>query len=107
MTKLKTLPGRNNPCLCCPPILPTLKMNWRIAVGFGYAAVECGSKVIWSESWNMEWSELWTVQKAENLARKRKKGDWRIVLDGPMHGETYQRQGRNRWVLVKSNNGFA
>jgi hypothetical protein len=29
------------------------------------------------------------------------------VLDGPLHGETYQRQGKNHWVLVERNLGFA
>jgi hypothetical protein len=48
-----------------------------------------------------------TLRAAEARARKAPRHDWRIVLDGPLHGETYQRQGKNRWVLVEKNEGFA
>ena len=101
------LKGAPNPCLHCPPIQPTLHMRTRIAVGFGYAAVTCDGKGVWHEPPNAEWKKLWTVLKAENRARKNPDADWRIVMDGPLHGETYQRQGRNRWVLIEKNQGFA
>lgn len=48
-----------------------------------------------------------TFRFAEGKARQKPDADWRVVLHGPMHGETYQRQGKNRWVLVESNEGFA
>lgn len=105
--KLPAVEGGPNPCLSCPPIRDTLKMYRRIAVGFGYAAVEQDGKTVWAEGGESEFADCWTVQKAENLARKSPKSDWRIVLDGPLHGETYQRQGRNLWVLVSRNQGFA
>jgi len=104
--KLPAMPGGFNSCLNCPPIQPTLKLNRRIAVGCGYAAVTCDGQVIWSES-NEEFHQCWTVRMAEMRARKKPGADWRIALHGPLHGETYQRQGRNRWVLVGRNGGFA
>lgn len=51
--------------------------------------------------------DYWTVSRAERLARQDPDHDWRIVLYGPLHGEVYQRHGRNQWVLVESNEGFA
>ena len=104
--KLEPLPGHGNPCLHCPPIVSKLKMYRRIAVGFGFAAITKDGEIIWTEN-GEEFHECPTVMKAENMARKDPDHDWRIVLDGPLHGETYQRQDRNEWVLVEKNVGFA
>lgn len=105
--KLKALPGANNGCLCCPPILGKFNLNGRIAIGFGYAAVECDGKPIWSEAPDAEFEDCWTGRKAENRARKSPNHDWRIVIHGPLSGRTYQRHQKNTWVLVESNMGFA
>lgn len=113
MTKKRTktehlppLPGKPNPCLSCPPIVPKLSMRRRIAVGFGTASVERDGETVWEESGH-EYADCWTVQRAENRAAKQPLHDWRIILHGPMHGETYQRQGKGLWVLVERNQGFA
>jgi hypothetical protein len=82
-------------------------MRHRIGVGFGYAAVLCDGQAVWHEPSNASWERLWTVLKAENRAKQNPDADWRIVLHGPLHGETYQRQGVKKWVLVESNRGFA
>ena len=103
---LPALPGRNNPCLNCPPIAPTLDMRRRIAVGFGFAALTRDGDAVWVEE-GQDYGDCLSVRQAENRARKDPRRDWRIVLHGPMHGETYQRQGRDRWVLVEKNEGFA
>lgn len=104
--RLKPLMGRQNPCLNCPPIAPKLELGRRIAVGFGYAALECDGRPVWVES-DEGYASCWTVKKAERHAAKAPNHDWRIVLHGPMHGETYQRQGKGSWVLVEKNSGFA
>lgn len=104
---LPPLAGRNNPCLNCPPIVATLDMDRTIAVGFGQAFVVKGDVTVFYEKPNMEFEDCWTVAQAEAAAAADPDHDWRIVLDGPMHGETYQRQGEGRWVLVESNDGFA
>lgn len=81
-----------------------LKMNKRI-YGWGMYGVKCNGKLVWMQS-NEEWDQCWTVQRAENLARKRR-GDWRIVFVGPLSHHEYQRHGRNRWMLVVKGLGFA
>ncbi len=103
----QALPGRNNPCITCPPIEATLGMRRRIAVGFGFAAVLCDGAIVWCEPPLANWEDCWTVQRAEHRAQKAPHQDWRIRLAGPLHGETYQRQGDKRWVLIESNRGFA
>jgi hypothetical protein len=106
-TKLPALTGRPNPCLNCPPIEATLEMDHTIAVGFGQAFVAKDDETVYYERYEMEEGDYWTVADAERAAAADPDHDWRIVLDGPMHGETYQRQGEGRWVLVDKNDGFA
>jgi hypothetical protein len=47
--KLPALPGRGNPCACCPPIPAKLGLRDEIAVGFGDAHVERDGEVVWRE----------------------------------------------------------
>lgn len=82
-------------------------MGRTIAVGFGQAFVAKGDETLYYERSLMAEDDYWTVADAERLAVADPDHDWRIVLDGPIDGETYQRQGEGRWVLVESNDGFA
>lgn len=104
---LPPVAGGNNPCLNCPPIEETLDMERVIAVGFGQAFVSKDDETVYFEAYDMAEDDYWTVAKAETVAANDPDHDWRIVLDGPLHGETYQRQGAGRWVLVDRNEGFA
>ncbi len=94
-------------CLSCPPVLRKAKMYTRIAVGFGYAGVEKDGKSIFAEKFGMNWEDLPTLMKFENMARKDPNHDWQLILDAPLRSRIYQRHGRNNWVLVKSGQGFA
>lgn len=105
--RLKALPGANNGCLCCPPIEAKFDLRSRIAVGFGVAEVTCDGIEVWREKPSMEFEQCWTGRKAENRAAKKPRHDWRIVMHAPLAGRTYQRHGKNTWVLVEKNMGFA
>ena len=48
-----------------------------------------------------------TLMTFENLARKDPDHDWRYYHLTALYDETYQRQGRNLWLLVKSGPGYA
>ncbi len=93
-------------CLNCGYAHTTLPLHYRIAVGFGDAHVSRDGVVIWREG-NETWKKLPTLRTFENMAAKDPRHDWRAVLDGPLHGETYQRQAPKEWVLVARNQGFA
>jgi hypothetical protein len=80
-------------------------MGMAISVGFGSAQVTKDDELVYCEQQNEE--NYWTVQNAEDAALKDPDHDWQIQLVGPMHGETYQRQGPGKWVCVESNPGFA
>jgi hypothetical protein len=105
--RLKALPGANNGCLCCPPIEAIFPMRDRIAVGFGIAEVQRDGETVWRETPNIPFEKCWTGRKAENRAMKSPNHDWRIIMDAPLAGRTYQRHGKNMWVLVEKNLGFA
>lgn len=105
-TRLPALEGRPNPCLCCPPIAAQFAPEAPIVVGFGDAYVKRGSEVVYQEPADASQGGFWTGAEAEARAVLDPDHDWRIVLDGPLHGETYQRQD-GAWVLVERNRGFA
>ncbi len=94
-------------CLNCPGTTKTLKMNRRVGVGFGFAGITKDGELMWSEPIDSVWAHFPTMMTFENMAREDPNHDWRAIMDGPLHGETYQRHDKNKWVLVKSNIGFA
>lgn len=97
--------GQPSPCLCCGSRESQLCPEARISVGFGMAALTKNGECVWME--DDEWHECMTVAQAEELAAADPDHDWRIVLDGPLRGSTYQRHGEMQWVLVAKNQGFA
>lgn len=95
-------------CLNCSTACLKAPMDMEIAVGFGMAIVTKDGKQIYDgEADYRQDKKIKRVRYFENLARKEPKCDWRIIKNGPMHGETFQRQGKNNWVCIESNNGFA
>lgn len=96
-------------CLNCSTRYTTAPMEMMIAVGFGDARVTKNGETVYNEneSCRDNWDNAWRVKDAENAALDDSDNDWRIVMYGPMHGETYQRQNAGEWVLVEKNNGFA
>jgi hypothetical protein len=92
-------------------------MKTYIAVGFGSAEVtrdghavfdgemgyyERGGKMVKCKN-----EKAWLLSYWEHRARKSPKADWRVSLNDPLRDREYQRQGKNKWVLVKSGMGFA
>lgn len=104
--KLPPIEGKHGGCLNCGPRPSTFHPEMIIGVGFGYAALTRDGAEIWSENEN-ENAEYLTGAQAEALAALEPDHDWRIVLDGPLSGRTYQRHGAGEWMLVEQNMGFA
>lgn len=108
-TKLAPVEATLCGCLNCARRYETAPLDMMIAVGFGMAVVKKNKEVIYDEmsSCPDNWDNAWYVKDAEEVAKKDPDNDWRIVMHGPLHGETYQRQGEDEWVLVETNIGFA
>jgi hypothetical protein len=96
-------------CLTCSTAARIAPMDMTIAVGFGAAVVTKDGEVVYNELdyQDQGWDAFWKVQDAENLAAQDPNHDWRISKHGPMHGETFQRQGKGKWYCIESNQGFA
>lgn len=110
MSNLPTIDPKHNPCLHCPDPSKVLSPDHVIAVGFGDAHLECDGKILWDENQmgdDADWEDFMTCASAEQMAAADPDHDWRIVLHGPLHGETYQRQGVANWLCVEQNEGFA
>jgi len=82
-------------------------MRTRIYDDFGGWFIRAGNETIYDPPRDMEFDAYPTLQRFENMARKAPGRDWQAILMLPLRGATYQRQGRNLWVLVESNRGFA
>lgn len=113
--------GGPSECPYCPPIPTQAAMDKVIAVGFGGAVAtrdgECvadgenGLLFVHGDSTEcrepLRTDDWLTFGDIEKLAVADPDHDWRIVLHGPLHGETYQRQGVAAWVCIERNEGFA
>lgn len=75
-----------------------------IGVGFGYAGLHRDGVPVWEEGTGEEYM---IGALAEELALADPDHDWRIVLEGPLSGRTYQRHAPSEWVLISKNEGFA
>lgn len=83
-------------------------MKMPVCVGFGVAFVTKDGTTIYDGELDWEGgNEPKTVADIEELAKADPEHDWQIIKHGPLHGETFQRQGDERWVCIESNRGFA
>lgn len=94
-------------CLFCSTACQLAPMDMWIAVGFGSAWAQKDDETIYQENPHGEEDEIMTVGELEAIAAKDPEHDWRFTKLGPLHGETFQRQGEGRWVCIESNMGFA
>lgn len=85
----------------------TATMRTRIYGGFGGWCIRADGEAVYWPPGDIGWKKYPTLMKFELLARKSPRKDWRAILNLPLRYMEYQRQGRNRWVLVKSGLGFA
>lgn len=98
----------NQGCLCCPVPAVHARLEKQIAVGFGGAdCTKDGELVYDGEADYQQGKEPKSIGDMEELAKADPGHDWRVCFFGPLHGETYQRQGEGKWVMVESNEGFA
>ena len=105
--KLPAIEGKHGGCLNCGPRPSYFPADGIIAVGFGYAGLTRDGHEVWGETEATEEADYMTGAKAEEMAAADPDHDWRIVLEGPLSGRTYQRHGAEQWALVEQNMGFA
>ena len=94
-------------CLCCPGTVTKLSMKTRMYSGFGGWMISRNKKLVYMGDSNLDFNEYPTILKFENMARKDPNANWLATIELPLRGGTYQRHGKNLWVLIESNQGFA
>lgn len=93
-------------CPCCPQTEDILPMDTVLYQGFGGYHVEKDSKTFyWGDS-NLEWEEYKTLADIEKEAKKSPRSEWRVILNNPLRGATWERK-KDSWVLIETNIGFA
>ena len=85
----------------------TAPMSTRLYNGFGGWHITRDRESVYAGPVDADYSEYPTLMKFENMARKAPDHDWRAECVLPLREATYQRQGRNEWVLISSGPGFA
>ena len=104
--KEPAIEGTHGGCLNCGPRPNLFGESNIIAVGFGYAGLHCDGVPVYVEEQSEDDDSIMTGAGAEALAAVDPDHDWRIVLEGPLSGRTYQRHGPKEWVLISQNMGF-
>jgi len=92
-------------CLNCPPVRRQAPLYTVVAVGFGFAAIKRDDEFVYMEEANCKRHRR--LRSFEKMARNDPNHDWRLILDTPLRGREYQRQGYNDWILIRSDKGFA
>jgi len=105
--KLPAIEGQYGGCLNCGPRPSFFPADAVIAVGFGYAALHKDGQPVWTEPSDCDEEDFLTGAQAEQMASCDPEHDWRIVMEGPLSGRTYQRHGPGSWALIEQNQGFA
>jgi len=107
MKKLKPLKSTIIGCLNCghtPAILP---MRTRLYQGFGGYHITKNGKLEFMGKDHEKWEDNRTLSYIEKNARLDPDADWRCHIDLPLRSAVYQRQGKSKWILVKTGMGFA
>lgn len=95
-------------CLNCSTAALKAPMEMLICVGMGMAVATKDGKVIYDGEEDLHNDkEPLAVKDIEAMAAQDPDHDWRIIKEGPLHGETFQRHGVENWVCIESNPGFA
>lgn len=94
--------GSQRMFVCAPRPEDSLPLSTVLGVGFGIVTVECDGEVFWTgDSWTKR------LRSVEVQARREPDRRWTVEFYGPMVGTTYERRGRDTWVLIATNEGFA
>lgn len=110
MTNLKLLSpikGGWTGCLNCGFTEQKLSMRTRLYMGSGGWYITKNDEVYFTENSDKEYDEARTLSYIERRAKLEPECDWRAHLDLPLRSAVYQRQGKNKWMLIEKGQGFA
>ena len=94
-------------CLGCPGTENRLSMSEVLYQGFGGYHVEKDGAGYYTGEQDGVWESFKTLADIEKDASKSPLSDWRVILNSPLRGATWQRHEKDTWVLIETNLGFA
>ena len=109
-TKLPAIEGGIHGCLTCGRTHSTLAMIYPIIAGFGDAIISRDGKEVYRAAPARDAEDFQNAPALsvfEALAAADPDRDWRFFLNLPLRSATYQRHGKEKWVLVDTGRGFA
>jgi len=87
--------------ICPPEPSKILLLDAVLAVGFGFVTVKRNRTIVWRGD-----DEQVTLDGFETAAQLSP-GKWTVFFYGPLSDQTYERKGKDEWVLTKRGQGFA
>ena len=94
-------------CPSCPGNEDYLSMDTVLYNGFGGYYVSKDGEEFYSGDPNGEWESFKTLKEIELEARINP-GKWKVILNNPLRGATWERNNKTcRWILKETNLGFA
>lgn len=85
----------------------TLNLRTRLYNGFGGWTIHQDGELYFCGPVDKKINWYPTLLTFEYAARLNPDCDWLANLDTPLRSAVYQRQGKNRWVLIETGRGFA
>ena len=83
------------------------KLDTVIYGGFGGWCIKADGEYIYYPNEELPWDDCPKLKVFEDMAKKETDRDWRAILLLPLREAEYKRQGENRWVLIRTGEGFA
>lgn len=95
-------------CSHCADKPIVARMDMYLAVGFGVCYVLKDREEIYNDRrWDEEKEDYPTLGQYELLAQADPDHNWQARFYAPLYSATYQRQGKEHWVLIEKGQGFA
>ncbi len=101
--KLEHRGGRFN----CPGTEDVLQMDTVLYNGFGGYRVTKNHCLFYQGDAGGDFLSFLTLQQIEAEASKTPEDTWKVILDNPLRGATWERRIDGNWVLIETNQGFA
>ena len=98
--------GRLGGCPTCPSTLDILEMDTVLYQGFGGYHVEKDGVIFYHPDSDLKWEDYKTLADIEKIAKTTTKSKWKVILNNPLRGATWERYG-GKWRIIEHNNGFA
>ena len=94
-------------CPACAGSEDVLTMDTVLYNGFGGYQVECDEKLFYMGDPNASFDSFKTLGEIERTAIKNPEKKWKVILNNPLRGATWERQKDVHWSLTETNRGFA